>query len=409
MLQEGREITRFPTRQTAAVLAYLAFYGEQPQPRDLLMEIAWPAAAGVTDRHKLRVALTSLRRQLEPPGVPAGTSFWRTGQTVQLNPRAVTTDVGEFEAALQAAARARGRAERTQHLMRAVAGYRGELLPGCLDEWVVLERQRLAEAYFEAAGRLTTCLEASGNLERAIGSARLAVSVDPLREEAHHELIRLLGEAGRPEAARQQFAELERRLAEEWGVTPAPASLELLRQIERGAGQKQPSERSGTRGAEIRGRGRRRAGANDPGGQAARSPAGTVTFVLAAPGESDGPSAPPAASIALLAEALRRYGGDLREEGALLAVFPRPSAAAAAAARGMTAAASPSGLPRSPFSPALRCIPVRWARRRSSITGAPWIGRCGCCARPMPGRFSARRRLRRCCSARRNRGSPVIH
>src|SRR5437667_8566682 len=72
VLRQDRTITRFATRQTGAVLAYLAFYSRRSHPRDLLMGIVWPEDTEYTDRHKLRNALASLRRQLEPPGVPTG-------------------------------------------------------------------------------------------------------------------------------------------------------------------------------------------------------------------------------------------------------------------------------------------------------------------------------------------------
>jgi hypothetical protein len=49
---------------------------------------------------------------------------------VQLNPQAVTTDVALFLAALHAAERAQTSDVQRASLQRAVALYRGELLPG---------------------------------------------------------------------------------------------------------------------------------------------------------------------------------------------------------------------------------------------------------------------------------------
>src|SRR5260370_26189455 len=154
VVQDGRVITRFQTRQTGAVLAYLAFHRDRSHPRDVLMGIAWPEDEQYTDRHKLRVALSSLPRQLEPPGVPVGAAIVADRGTVQLNPTVVTTDVAEFEAALQAAARARSRIEREQRLVEAVALYRGELLPGCFEEWILPQRQPLAQAHLQALEQL---------------------------------------------------------------------------------------------------------------------------------------------------------------------------------------------------------------------------------------------------------------
>src|SRR5437588_12901760 len=93
---------------------------------------------------KLRTALASLRRQLEPPGVPAGAVLVANRLFVQLNAAAVATDVAQFEAALQAAARAPGIEPQIQRLDEGIALYRGPLLPGYYETWVLSEQQRLA-------------------------------------------------------------------------------------------------------------------------------------------------------------------------------------------------------------------------------------------------------------------------
>jgi DNA-binding SARP family transcriptional activator len=60
--QDPRVITRFQSRHTGALLAYLAFHRDRSHHRDLLMEVAWPEDVRCADRHKLRVALNSLRQ-----------------------------------------------------------------------------------------------------------------------------------------------------------------------------------------------------------------------------------------------------------------------------------------------------------------------------------------------------------
>src|SRR5713226_2894687 len=91
--REGRVITRFRTRTAGALLADLAFHRHRSHPRDELIEIVWPGPADA--RHKLRKALTSLRLQLEPPGVPTGSVIIADRTMVQLNPAAASTDVAD--------------------------------------------------------------------------------------------------------------------------------------------------------------------------------------------------------------------------------------------------------------------------------------------------------------------------
>src|SRR6476661_5599274 len=90
--QGARTITRFRSQRTAAVLAYLAYHLHRPHPREVLIELLWPEAVPSRGRNNLSRELTSLRRQLEPPGVPAGSVIRADRASVQLNPTACTTD-----------------------------------------------------------------------------------------------------------------------------------------------------------------------------------------------------------------------------------------------------------------------------------------------------------------------------
>ncbi len=125
--QGGRTIGRFPTRQTASLLAYLALFPKRPHAREVLAEILWPNADLDSQRHSLRLALSRLRTLLGPEHpLEAGRL------TVRLDPTGFTTDVAEFEAAV---ARGDGRT--------AARLYVGPLLLGFYDDWVVSEQHRL--------------------------------------------------------------------------------------------------------------------------------------------------------------------------------------------------------------------------------------------------------------------------
>ena len=65
-------LTRFRVQKAGALLAYLAYYIHRPQPREILIELFWPEDDLEVARHKLSVALSFLRQDLEPPGIPDG-------------------------------------------------------------------------------------------------------------------------------------------------------------------------------------------------------------------------------------------------------------------------------------------------------------------------------------------------
>jgi predicted ATPase/DNA-binding SARP family transcriptional activator len=227
----GDRITRFQTQKTAALLAFLAYHAGQSVPRETLLELLWPEADPVAGRNRLSTALSTLRRHVEPPGIPAGALIVANHAEVRMRSDLLTTDVAEFEALLQAAAQARGRTERTLFLVDALARYRGPLLPGYYDEWALAARQRLADLRFDAGRRLIEALQQTGESERALQTARDSVQLDPLREEAHCDLIRLLYERGEHAAARRQYDELIRHLQQDLGLQPAAETRRLAERL----------------------------------------------------------------------------------------------------------------------------------------------------------------------------------
>lgn len=73
-----RVFTRCRTRKTASLLAYLAFHGNRKHPRELLAEIIWPEHTPKSGRDSVNTALSSLRRQLEPPACRRALSLSQT-------------------------------------------------------------------------------------------------------------------------------------------------------------------------------------------------------------------------------------------------------------------------------------------------------------------------------------------
>jgi len=110
--QDNRSITRFRTYKTGALLAYLAFYRTRTHPREILIDLFWPDAAPERGRNSLSIALSSIRHQIEPPGVPADAVLLADRFTVGLNPENVTTDVEEFQGLIARGGRGKRYADR---------------------------------------------------------------------------------------------------------------------------------------------------------------------------------------------------------------------------------------------------------------------------------------------------------
>lgn len=278
--QGSRRTARFQTQKIATLLAYLAYHLGRAYPREVLIELLWPECVPSAGRNSLSVALSSLRQLLEPPGVAAGSVLRADRASVGLNPSVVTVDVVEFEKALRCAAASRNPADRADCLAVAVKLHQDGLLPGYYEDWIRLEQDKTAAKYFKALQQLIQHLEQVGDLKSAIDYAREGVGVDPLREDAHCELIRLYVAAGQPTDALQQYRQLEGILEREFEGTPSAETQACIRDLT-GRVPPQSSEKEGgfvslpPTPSPRRARDRRRALARS------EAPTGTVTFCLA--------------------------------------------------------------------------------------------------------------------------------
>ena len=164
-------IAQFPSRPIAMLLALLALQPQRRHSREELIELLWPGVELDVGRNRLRQVLSTLRRLLEPPDVPPDSVLIADRQTVGLNADAVASDVREFEQLLRQGATA-----------QALDCYRGDLLPGFLDEWVEDERIRLSALYERAVARSQQRLGEPGGAARAQSNEPRAKRGEEARE-----------------------------------------------------------------------------------------------------------------------------------------------------------------------------------------------------------------------------------
>ena len=214
------------------MLAYLAYHLNRSHSRESLIEVLWSEADEKSGRNNLSMSLSFLRGPLELPGESAGSVLLADRVNVQLNPAAVTTDVMEFTSLLGPVDESDSIADSAQRVEQAISLYKGPLLPNFYEDWIDFERDRLAELYLGAVRRLTRILVQRREFDRAVDFAIRAVSADPLREENHRDLMRLLVATNQPTAALRQYEELERILRSEIDEAPSEASRQLASEIE---------------------------------------------------------------------------------------------------------------------------------------------------------------------------------
>jgi DNA-binding SARP family transcriptional activator/tetratricopeptide (TPR) repeat protein len=218
---EGSQVPTITRPRWQSLLAYLLLHRGIPQPRRHLAFVLWPDSSE-------RQALTNLRHVLhhvlhllpEPARFidaagPAVT--WRADAPC-------TLDVSQFEAALAA--------DRTADSLRAAIDlYRGELLPGLYDDWLLPERERLHQAAIAACEELAARLEEQAEFAGVIAVAQHLLRLDPLREDTYRQLMRLHALHDDRAAAFHVYQRCVKVLQRELNVEPAPATRALAARI----------------------------------------------------------------------------------------------------------------------------------------------------------------------------------
>lgn len=121
----GRTITRFESRRALALLAYLALHPGGPHPRELLVDRIWPDATPEAGRNRLKQALSTLRRQLEPLGTVPGSVIEADRHSAGLRPGSFRCDAVDLLQALR---------DGDLELAQSLGG--GEFMPAFYDDWL---------------------------------------------------------------------------------------------------------------------------------------------------------------------------------------------------------------------------------------------------------------------------------
>jgi len=230
--REESSVGRFRTRRVALLLAHLAVYRTRLHFRDEIGELLWPESEPETIRRNLRQALFSLRHVLEPPPLPPGSILQVQQSRLRLNPDLVATDVADFDRAVAEARKGGPGAIKALH--RAIDLYKGDLLPGFDEDWIIQERIRLEDLYVFALRQLVEHSRKAGDSGETIQYLHLALAKEPLNEEWHLALMREYIDSGRPQSAIKQFDELTAVLQEHLACDPSEEAYELRERAQSG-------------------------------------------------------------------------------------------------------------------------------------------------------------------------------
>ncbi|MFP3852949.1 MAG: AfsR/SARP family transcriptional regulator [Anaerolineales bacterium] len=222
-VEDDRETIHLPTRNAEALLAYLLLH-PGPHSREEVAGIFWGEVTDKKARDSLRNELATLRRLLGKRLLESDR------QTLALNlDFPLWVDVWALESITS------DQPKETEPASPAALDdlYRGELLPGFYDDWVLSKRDKIKQKLISYLLDRSQAARAQSDYRKATEHAQLVLQLDPANERAHQHLMFSHIALGDRTAALRQFEMCKETLREELGVDPAPDTRALQAWIEK--------------------------------------------------------------------------------------------------------------------------------------------------------------------------------
>jgi DNA-binding SARP family transcriptional activator len=242
LLRDGEEVVPLSRGGNAvSVLKYLLAHGSRPVSQDYLMGWLWPESDLKRARWSLNSTVYSLRKLLSV-GAPSPDPvvLFEEG-CYRLCPRVrVASDVGEFDAHCERGRRlerAGRKGEAAAEYEEAVALYRGDYLAEDLyEDWTMIERERLINAFVDALDRLADHHAENGRLRDAIRMYHRILGKDSCHEHAHRRLMEYYVRLGRRSRALYQYRLCCKILEHTCEMEPSPETVSLYNRLLGGRG-----------------------------------------------------------------------------------------------------------------------------------------------------------------------------
>ena len=247
--------------RAVALVAFLVFHAGSPQLRQRIAGLFWPDSTEMQALTNLRRELHHLRQVLgrEPALVVTSRELcWRDTKTCRVDLR--TFDI-ERKAALAAAAADDGEGV-LAHAGQAIAQYRGDLLPGMYDDWLLDARSELERQCVDLCDLSCETRARRGDLAGAAEAARRRIALQPLEEVGYRTLMQLQADLGDRAGAVSTYHHCASVLERELGVIPDAVTRQAFQRLIDQAGPAGPrppaigpaAGRSGFAAAQIVGR-----------------------------------------------------------------------------------------------------------------------------------------------------------
>ena len=239
LLQDGEVMCLGRNAKALAILKYLiAHQGERPVSQDCLMGWLWPESDPRRARWSLNSAVYTLRKLLSShlPFLPASEAVAFDEGGYRLSPHVlISADTEEFDSHYEEGLRLEeaGRVpEAVVEYEEATKLYRGDyLVEDLYEDWTMIERERLIEAYTDLSRRLAARYMECGRLREGVRFCYRVLEKDRSDEDAHRLLMECFARLGQRGRALRQYGLCEQALRNDYDTPPSPGIRALYTSI----------------------------------------------------------------------------------------------------------------------------------------------------------------------------------
>ncbi len=218
-----------PSRPAQSLLACLLLNVGTAHRREKLAGLLWPDSPEETARGNLRKELWRLRKALasgrssEKPYILADDISLAFNSSSDYWLDISTLDCGASSQAT------------TDDLLKLLAHYRGELLPGFYDDWAVLERERLRAVFEQEVQRLLDCLKEEQRWPEVLDWGERWIALGSRPEPAYRALMIAHGALGDRSKVVSTFQRSIQALRDDLGVEPSELTYALYKELTGGS------------------------------------------------------------------------------------------------------------------------------------------------------------------------------
>ena len=222
------------------ILKYLLVNSPRPVSQDHLMGWLWPESNLKKARWSLNSAIHGLRKLLSKRlSSPVNYIVLEEGYYRLCSSVRVATDVDEFDASYEKGLRLE-QANLKANLIREAAAqyekamrlYRGDYLEEDIyEDWTMVERERLSDAYLYMLGRLAHHYMEAGQYQESIRTCYKLLGMDRSHEDSYRLLIHCYVNLGMRDRALRHYHLCEEVLEQAYNTVPALETRSLRQSV----------------------------------------------------------------------------------------------------------------------------------------------------------------------------------